>query len=325
MLRTRSPRTAALLVDRGDFAGASGFAQRALDAVAKDDPVRRYALQPLGEVALFEGRLDEAVELFTAVSNRLADASRPAWPVRHSTSTGAGTSAGQSPAVRISPMTAAARGDRWASQLTPPESRTTLIRLGDRRFGEVMNEPFRVLDICGARFADFLDQLSEVGVGGCLEFPPVQLFADRTLVSGVVGSFVAELSAATVMRCRSRSTRSSTDRGGAGRCHGSEPGRYGHRSAHRGQEHAGRADHRPHRRVGYGPTHQVELGTIGWVEVFHDPDGLEIHLYSRQRHVLTAAWTTSCRREGRKACGATKRPGGGRPYVQVRSDQSSRR
>ena len=27
--------------------------------------------------------------------------------------------------------------------------------------------------------------------------------------------------------------------------------------------------------------YEVGLGTIGWVLVFHDPDGLEIHLYSR--------------------------------------------
>ncbi len=33
-----------------------------------------------------------------------------------------------------------------------------------------------------------------------------------------------------------------------------------------------------------GIAHQVALGTIGWVVVFHDPDGLEIHLYSRERH-----------------------------------------
>jgi catechol 2,3-dioxygenase-like lactoylglutathione lyase family enzyme len=30
--------------------------------------------------------------------------------------------------------------------------------------------------------------------------------------------------------------------------------------------------------------HTVERGTIGWVLVLHDPDGLEIHLYSRERH-----------------------------------------
>ena len=30
--------------------------------------------------------------------------------------------------------------------------------------------------------------------------------------------------------------------------------------------------------------HQVALATIGWVIVFRDPDGLEIHLYSREGH-----------------------------------------
>ncbi|MGH3611600.1 MAG: VOC family protein [Pseudonocardia sp.] len=33
-----------------------------------------------------------------------------------------------------------------------------------------------------------------------------------------------------------------------------------------------------------GIVHTVELATIGWVVVFHDPDGLEIHLYSREQH-----------------------------------------
>lgn len=33
-----------------------------------------------------------------------------------------------------------------------------------------------------------------------------------------------------------------------------------------------------------GVPHQVELATIGWIVIFHDPDGLEIHLYSRERH-----------------------------------------
>lgn len=30
--------------------------------------------------------------------------------------------------------------------------------------------------------------------------------------------------------------------------------------------------------------HQVARATIGWVIVFRDPDGLEIHLYSREGH-----------------------------------------
>lgn len=52
----------------GDFAGATRFAQRALDAAAQHDPVRRYALYPLGDMALFEGRLHQAVELHTEVA-----------------------------------------------------------------------------------------------------------------------------------------------------------------------------------------------------------------------------------------------------------------
>ncbi|MBC8093777.1 MAG: hypothetical protein H7Y15_17930 [Pseudonocardia sp.] len=33
-----------------------------------------------------------------------------------------------------------------------------------------------------------------------------------------------------------------------------------------------------------GVAHEVRLGTLGWVVVFQDPDGLEIHLYSREHH-----------------------------------------
>ncbi len=50
----------------GDLAGAAAFAQRALDAVAEDDPVRRYGLCALADVALFEGRLADAIDLYSA-------------------------------------------------------------------------------------------------------------------------------------------------------------------------------------------------------------------------------------------------------------------
>ncbi|MGW6278381.1 VOC family protein [Kribbella sp. NPDC055071] len=33
-----------------------------------------------------------------------------------------------------------------------------------------------------------------------------------------------------------------------------------------------------------GIEHQVVVATIGWIVIFHDPDGLEIHLYSRESH-----------------------------------------
>jgi catechol 2,3-dioxygenase-like lactoylglutathione lyase family enzyme len=33
-----------------------------------------------------------------------------------------------------------------------------------------------------------------------------------------------------------------------------------------------------------GIEHQLVLATIGWLVIFHDPDGLEIHLYSRAGH-----------------------------------------
>lgn len=33
-----------------------------------------------------------------------------------------------------------------------------------------------------------------------------------------------------------------------------------------------------------GIEYQLVLATIGWLVIFHDPDGLEIHLYSREGH-----------------------------------------
>jgi predicted enzyme related to lactoylglutathione lyase len=33
-----------------------------------------------------------------------------------------------------------------------------------------------------------------------------------------------------------------------------------------------------------GIKHEVIRATIGWLVIFHDPDGLEIHLYSRDKH-----------------------------------------
>lgn len=50
----------------GDLAGSARLAQRALDALAEDDPVRRYPLCALADVALFEGRLADAIDLYTA-------------------------------------------------------------------------------------------------------------------------------------------------------------------------------------------------------------------------------------------------------------------
>ena len=35
-----------------------------------------------------------------------------------------------------------------------------------------------------------------------------------------------------------------------------------------------------------GIPHDVVPDTLGMVVVFHDPDGLEIHLYSQERHGL---------------------------------------
>jgi catechol 2,3-dioxygenase-like lactoylglutathione lyase family enzyme len=40
---------------------------------------------------------------------------------------------------------------------------------------------------------------------------------------------------------------------------------------------------------GLGVPHRVVEATIGWMLLFHDPDGLEIHLYSRDRADLDNA------------------------------------
>ncbi|MDQ4009281.1 MAG: winged helix-turn-helix domain-containing protein [Actinomycetota bacterium] len=58
----------------GDLAGAAALAQRALDVVAQDDPVRRYPLCTLADVALFEGRLAHAGRLYTAAADLAGDA-----------------------------------------------------------------------------------------------------------------------------------------------------------------------------------------------------------------------------------------------------------
>jgi predicted ATPase/DNA-binding SARP family transcriptional activator len=49
---------------RGDLAGAVELSHRGLAACADQDPVRRYVLFVLGDVALFEGRLDEATRCY---------------------------------------------------------------------------------------------------------------------------------------------------------------------------------------------------------------------------------------------------------------------
>ncbi len=58
----------------GDLADAAAFAQRALEAVAEGDPVRRYPLCALADVALFEGRLVDAIALYTAEADLAEDA-----------------------------------------------------------------------------------------------------------------------------------------------------------------------------------------------------------------------------------------------------------
>jgi predicted enzyme related to lactoylglutathione lyase len=50
-----------------------------------------------------------------------------------------------------------------------------------------------------------------------------------------------------------------------------------------------------------GIEHQLVLATIGWLVIFHDPDGLEIHLYSRESHGEDLAGTPG---RGRVTTGA---------------------
>ena len=53
----------------GDLARATAHARRALSAVPENDPARRYPLFALADIALFEGRLTDAVRLFTTQSD----------------------------------------------------------------------------------------------------------------------------------------------------------------------------------------------------------------------------------------------------------------
>jgi hypothetical protein len=57
----------------GDLTDAAAHARRALCAVAENDPARRYPLCALADIALFEGRLTDAVQLYATQSD-LAEA-----------------------------------------------------------------------------------------------------------------------------------------------------------------------------------------------------------------------------------------------------------
>lgn len=53
----------------GDLTHSAVHARRALCAVAENDPVRRYPICALADIALFEGRLTDAVQLYTRQSD----------------------------------------------------------------------------------------------------------------------------------------------------------------------------------------------------------------------------------------------------------------
>jgi ATP/maltotriose-dependent transcriptional regulator MalT len=53
----------------GDLTHAAAHARRALSAVPESDPARRYPLFALADIALFEGRLTDAAQLFTTQSD----------------------------------------------------------------------------------------------------------------------------------------------------------------------------------------------------------------------------------------------------------------
>ncbi len=58
----------------GDLAGAVALAQRAMGELAEGDPGRRYPLCALADVALFQGRLANAIDLYTAAADLAGDA-----------------------------------------------------------------------------------------------------------------------------------------------------------------------------------------------------------------------------------------------------------
>lgn len=73
---------------RGDLSGAIELANRALAASGDTDPIRRYAVYVLGDVALFEGRLDEAIDFYHEVV-RLAEAAGDSYAIAYAMVAGA--------------------------------------------------------------------------------------------------------------------------------------------------------------------------------------------------------------------------------------------
>ncbi|MGH3823195.1 MAG: BTAD domain-containing putative transcriptional regulator [Pseudonocardiaceae bacterium] len=73
----------------GDLVRATAFGQRALDALPDHrDPRRRYPLFALADVTLFEGRLEESAELYTAAAE-LAEEAGDAYFTAYATASGA--------------------------------------------------------------------------------------------------------------------------------------------------------------------------------------------------------------------------------------------
>jgi ATP/maltotriose-dependent transcriptional regulator MalT len=70
----------------GDLTRAAAHARRALRAVAENDPARRYPLFALADVAMFEGRLTDAVQLYTTQSD-LARAAGDTYFAAYTTAT----------------------------------------------------------------------------------------------------------------------------------------------------------------------------------------------------------------------------------------------
>ena len=62
---------------RGDLEAATLLAQRGLGLVDGPDPIRRYALFVLGDVALFDGRLDESGRCYAEAARLAGDAGDP--------------------------------------------------------------------------------------------------------------------------------------------------------------------------------------------------------------------------------------------------------
>ena len=124
----------------GDLTGAAAYAQRALDAVAQDNPVRRYPLCALADVALFDGRLTQAGRLYTAAAD-LAETAGDAYLAAFAT-----VGSALSHAYQGDTRTAVELADR-AKRFATKSANATTLAWADYALGEALldEEPDRAL------------------------------------------------------------------------------------------------------------------------------------------------------------------------------------